>query len=68
MDIALGGKLPVAFASNEKLAVINGSLRFHKIKAIKTEATTYRTLHDFYMSDEVRNRFGFGIDTDVEEL
>lgn len=68
MDIASGVELPVAFASNEKLAVISGSLRFHKIKAIKTEATTYRRLHEFYMSDEVRNRLGFGIDTDVEEL
>lgn len=64
MDI----ELPVAFASNEKLAVISGSLRFHKIKAIKTEASTYRSLHDFYMSDEVRNRLGFDINTGVEEF
>ena len=68
IDIALDVKSPVSFVSNEKLAVINGSLRFHKIKAIKTEATTYRTIHDFYMSDEVRNRFGFSIDTDIDEL
>lgn len=68
IDVALGVKSSVFFASNEKLAIISSSLRFHKIKAIKTEATTYRTLHDFYMSDEVRNRLGFGVDTEVEEL
>lgn len=52
------GEAAVNLEPGKKLAVVCGSLRFHKIKAIKTEATTYQRLEDFYMSDEVRNRLG----------
>jgi RES domain len=39
-----------------RLAVVKGSLRFHKVKAIVTKADTYKSIHDLYMSDEVRRR------------
>lgn len=41
-----------------RLAVVEGSLRFHKVKAIITKADTYKSIHDLYMSDEVRRRLG----------
>jgi hypothetical protein len=57
---------PVAvFEPHEKLAVISASLRFHKVKAVQTEAVTYRRLHELYMTDEVRNRFG--LEPEVDE-
>jgi len=52
---------------DEKLAVVKDSLRFHRIKAIKTTAVTYRELLDLYISDEVRNRLGFDIDQEVDD-
>lgn len=58
IEAALGAEPDEAFEPTTKLAVVNGSLRFHKIKAIKTEATTYRSIHDLYMSDEVRKKLG----------
>jgi hypothetical protein len=48
------------------LAVVKGSLRFHKVNAIKTKAITYRRLQDHYMNDKIRNRSGFGIEPVVE--
>ncbi|MGE8454357.1 MAG: RES domain-containing protein [Pseudomonadales bacterium] len=67
MVLALNDQRPATFEPQAKLAVISGSLRFHKVKAIKTEATTYRSLHDLYMSDEVRNRFNFDSEPEVDE-
>ena len=59
---------PEVFDPICKLAVVKGSLRFHKITAIKTEAVTYRSLQDLYMSDEIRNRYSFlGIAPEIEE-
>lgn len=58
MKAALGAEPDDQFEPEANLAVVDGSLRFHKVKAIKTEATTYRSIHDLYMSDEVRKRFG----------
>lgn len=41
-----------------RLAVVSGSLRFHKVKAIVTKADTYKSIHELYMSDEARRRLG----------
>ncbi len=59
MESAFNEQSAINLEIDKKLAVVRGSLRFHKIKAIRTEAVTYRSINDFYMSDEVRNRFGF---------
>ena len=67
MDIALNDKPAAVFEPHEKLAVVSGSLRFHKVKAIETKADTYRSLHDLYMSDEVRKRFGFALRPEVDD-
>lgn len=67
MDIAFRDKPPQVFNPEEKLAVIKGSLRFHKVKAITTEATTYSRIDGLYMSDEVRKRFGGAFNFDVAE-
>ena len=67
MDAVFNDKPPHVFEPEEKLSVVLGSLRFHKIKAIRTEAITYRRLLDLYTSDEVRKRFGFGFEPEVDE-
>ena len=41
-----------------RLAVVKGSLRFHKVKAIVTKADIYEDIRELYMSDEVRRRLG----------
>ncbi len=46
------------FAPPATLAVVEGSLRFHKVKAIITEADTYESIHDLYLSEENRRRLG----------
>lgn len=61
-------KAPAIFEPHEKLVVVDGSLRFHKVKAVRTEAATYRSLHDLYMNDEVRNRFGVSFEPEADEL
>jgi hypothetical protein len=67
MEVAFKDKPPMVFANEEKLAVVSGSLRFHRIKAIKTEAITYRKLPHLYMGDEVHNRLGFEIKPELDE-
>lgn len=67
MAFAFKDKPAAVFEPHEKLAVISASLRFHKVKAVQTEAITYRKLHELYMTDEVRNRFGFGLEPEVDE-
>ncbi|MDG2524203.1 RES family NAD+ phosphorylase [Stenotrophomonas sp. HITSZ_GD] len=57
-EAALGSEANESLAPDAKLAVVEGSLRFHKVKAIKTEADTYGSLYDLYMSDETRRRLG----------
>lgn len=61
------GEMEVAFHEEQedfspptpaRLAVVKGSLRFHKVKAIVTKADTYKSIYDLYMSDEVRRRLG----------
>jgi len=66
-DIPFGAEAEHVFESKARLAVVKGSIRFHKVKAIKTEATTYYTIDSLYMSDEVRNRFGSAFDFDIDE-
>ncbi|KWH39231.1 hypothetical protein [Burkholderia stagnalis] len=46
------------FEPDAKLAVIAGSIRFHKILAIETKAKEYVSLHDLYMDDVTRKRMG----------
>lgn len=67
MALAFKDLPPAVFDPHEKLAVIGGSLRFHKVTAIKTEAITYRRLHDLFMSDETRNRLSFGFEPEADE-
>lgn len=67
MALAFKNKQAAVFEPHEKLAVISASLRFHKVKAVQTEAITYRRLHELYMTDEVRNRFGVGLEPEVDE-
>jgi hypothetical protein len=47
-----------AVEPSTRLAIVAGSVRFHKVRAIKTEAETYDSIYELYMSDEVRKRFG----------
>ncbi len=58
MDAALGIEQEDPFESTAKLAVVERSVRFHRIKAIETVATTYERIHDCYMSDLARKRLG----------
>lgn len=61
MEVAFGEDSDNPFASTPlpaRLAVVNGSLRFHKVKAIVTKSDTYKSIHELYMSDEVRKQFG----------
>jgi hypothetical protein len=54
-----------------RLAVVQGSLRFHKVKAVVTKAVAYQYIHELYMSDEVRKRMGpikFEVDATTDDL
>ncbi len=46
------------FEPQAKLAVITGSIRFHKIMAIETKAKEYTHISDLFMSDIVRKQLG----------
>lgn len=45
-----------------KLAVVAGSIRFHKVMAIETRAREYRHSYDLFMCDLTRKRLGFDRD------
>ncbi|PPT84718.1 hypothetical protein XarzCFBP7410_05385 [Xanthomonas arboricola pv. zantedeschiae] len=45
-------------APGTKLEVVDGSLHFHRVRAIRTEADTYRNLYELYLGDETRRRLG----------
>jgi len=45
------------FEEGVKLYCLSGSLRFHKVKAIETNAYEYTKIGDLFMSDLNRNRF-----------
>lgn len=49
-----------------KLEVVAGSLRFHRVKAIRTEADTYQSLHDLYLSDVTRRQLGLSVRAQLE--
>ncbi|MEL4177758.1 RES domain-containing protein [Roseateles sp. PN1] len=55
------------FEPKARLAVVKGSLRFHKITAIKTEAITYHRLNNLFMTEEVRKRFGGMFDFEIDD-
>ena len=40
------------------VAVIAGSIRFHKVMAIETKAKEYKHISELFMSDIVRKRLG----------
>lgn len=65
--IPFGDEAEHVFEPSARLAVVKGSLRFHKIKAIKTEATTYFRINGLYTTDDVRNRFGSAFDFDIDK-
>lgn len=46
------------FGPQAKLAIVAGSIRFHKVTAIETTAKEYRHISDIFMSDLVRKRLG----------
>lgn len=64
------GPAPVAapledsLGSPAKLAVVVGSIRFHRITAIETRAEDYRNLYQLFMCDLTRKRLGIGDDLD----
>lgn len=58
LKAAFGADPEDPFEPAARLAIVEGSLRFHKVKAIMTMADTYRSIHDLFMSEEVRRRFG----------
>jgi hypothetical protein len=45
-----------------KLAVVTGSIRFHKIIAIETKAKEYDDVYGLFMSDLNRQRLGLGFE------
>ena len=49
-----------------KLEVVAGSLRFHRVRAIRTEADTYQSLHDLYLSDVTRRQLGLSVRAQLE--
>lgn len=59
MEAVFNDKPLNLFKENERLAIVANSLRYHKVKSIKTEAITYRSIHELYLSDELRVRLGF---------
>lgn len=44
------------FFVNDKLAVVDKSLRFHRVTAIKTSAIEHDNIYELFMSDLVRTR------------
>lgn len=44
------------FMPPTKVMVVHGSIRYHKVTAIKTQAHEYDHIHDMFMSDETRRR------------
>ncbi len=62
-DPAVGGAqvaVPIenTFGSPAKLAVVVGSIRFHRVTAIETRAKEYPSPHQLYMCDLTRKRLG----------
>lgn len=58
LNVAFREKPTEAFEPEAKLAVIAGSIRFHKVIAIETKAKEYKHISELFMSDIVRNRLG----------
>ena len=48
-----------AFASDDKIAFMEGSLMFHKVKAIETQASDYSHVSELFMSDLMRKQLNF---------
>lgn len=44
------------FKPPTKVIVVHGSIRYHKVTAIETQAREYRHIYDIFMSDETRKR------------
>lgn len=45
------------FLLPQRIMVVHGSIRYHKVTAIETRAREYRDIFDTFMSDETRRRF-----------
>lgn len=58
MGVALGEKPGGVFEPGTKLAVIAGSVRFHKVVAIVTHATEFTRINELFMGDLVRKQLG----------
>lgn len=58
LKVAFGDKPTDAFEPEAKLAVIAGSIRFHKVMAIETKAKEYKHVSELFMSDIVRKQLG----------
>lgn len=58
LNVAFSEKPTEAFEPEAKLAVIAGSIRFHKVMAIETKAKEYKHISELFMSDIVRKRLG----------
>lgn len=58
MEEAYGDKPAEEFEFEAKLAVIAGSIRFHKVTAIETKAKEYAHISELFMSDLERKRRG----------
>lgn len=59
MEKVLGEAVEQRFEKGASLACIAGSLRFHKVKAIVTEAEEFDHIYKLYQSDLDRRRFKF---------
>lgn len=46
------------FEPPARLAVVAGSIRFHRVTAIETKAKEYKHIYDLFMSDQNRKRLG----------